>query len=57
MKTAPKADALEKLVRLLKQLDDRIEVYVLPSDPEGPVKTTTSMSPSSLTWTMDGLAI
>jgi|GEM_PF-4389036 len=36
MKTAPKADALEKLARLLKQLDDRIEVYVLPSDPEGP---------------------
>lgn len=36
MKTAPKADALEKLVRTLKQLDDRSQVYVLPSDPEGP---------------------
>lgn len=36
MKTAPKADALEKLARSLKQLDDRIQVYLLPSDPEGP---------------------
>jgi len=36
MKTAPKADALEKLARSLKQLDNRIQVYVLPSDPEGP---------------------
>jgi hypothetical protein len=36
MKTAPKADALEKLARTLKQLDDRIQVYLLPSDPEGP---------------------
>jgi len=36
MKTAPKADALEQLARMLKQLDDRIQVYVLSSDPEGP---------------------
>lgn len=36
MKTAPKADALERLARSLKQLDDRIQVYLLPSDPEGP---------------------
>ena len=35
MKTAPKADALEKFARSLKQLDDRIQVYLLPSDPEG----------------------
>lgn len=36
MKAAPKADALEKLARTLKQLSDRIQVYLLPSDPEGP---------------------
>jgi hypothetical protein len=35
MKTASKADALEELARALKQVDDRIQVYVLPSDPEG----------------------
>jgi hypothetical protein len=36
MKTASKADALEELARALKQVDDRIQVYVLPSDPHGP---------------------
>jgi len=35
MKTAPKADVLEEFTRSLKQLDDRIQVYLLPSDPEG----------------------
>jgi hypothetical protein len=35
MKTASKADALEELARAIKQVDDRIQVYVLPSDPEG----------------------
>lgn len=36
MKTASKADALEELARALKQVGDRIQVYVLPSDPKGP---------------------
>jgi hypothetical protein len=36
MKTASKADALEELARALKQVDDRIQVYLLPSDPQGP---------------------
>lgn len=36
MKTASKADALEERARALKQVDDRIQVYVLLSDPQGP---------------------
>jgi hypothetical protein len=36
MKTASKADALEERARALKQVDDRIQVYLLPSDPQGP---------------------
>ncbi|MFB6279865.1 MAG: hypothetical protein ABEK75_10195, partial [Salinibacter sp.] len=36
MKTTPEADALERWAHALKQLDDRIQVYLLPSDPEGP---------------------
>lgn len=40
MKTAPEADALEELARTLKQVDDRIQVYLLPSDPEGPSQDT-----------------
>jgi hypothetical protein len=36
MKTAPASDALEKLARRVKRLDEQVELYVLPGDPEGP---------------------
>lgn len=36
MKTLKTPDALDSLARRVKQLDDSVEVFVLPFDPEGP---------------------
>lgn len=36
MKTAPTSDALDKLARQVKRLDEQVEVYVLPFNPQGP---------------------